>query len=129
MERSMRAVAVGGQQLRVAVRPGDGTRPPLVLATGIGASLEVLQPFVDHLDPAIEVIRFDVPGVGGRPYRGSPTGCPGWPGWSPGSSTSSATSASTCWGSPGVVAWPSSSPCRSATAAGGWSWPPPAPAH
>jgi poly(3-hydroxyalkanoate) depolymerase len=67
MERSMRAVAVGGQQLRVAVRPGDGTRPPLVLATGIGASLEVLQPFVDHLDPAIEVIRFDVPGVGGSP--------------------------------------------------------------
>ena len=67
MERSMRAVAVGGQQLRVAVRPGDGTRPPLVLANGIGASLEVLQPLVDHLDPAIEVIRFDVPGVGGSP--------------------------------------------------------------
>ena len=74
MERSVRAVAVGGQQLRVAVRPGDGTRPPLVLANGIGASLEVLQPFVDHLDPAIEVVRFDVPGVGGSrlprvPYR------------------------------------------------------------
>ena len=63
----MRAVTVGDQQLRVAVRPGDGTRPPLVLANGIGASLEVLQPLVDHLDPAIEVIRFDVPGVGGSP--------------------------------------------------------------
>ena len=67
MQRSMRAVAVGSQLLRVAVRSGDGTRPPLVLANGIGASLEVLQPFVDHLDPAIEVIRFDVPGVGGSP--------------------------------------------------------------
>jgi poly(3-hydroxyalkanoate) depolymerase len=67
MERSMRTVAVGSQQLRVAVRPGDRTRPPLVLANGIGASLELLQPFVDHLDPAIEVIRFDVPGVGGSP--------------------------------------------------------------
>jgi poly(3-hydroxyalkanoate) depolymerase len=67
MERSLRAVAIGGQQLRVAVRSGDGSRPPLVLANGIGASLEVLQPFVDHLDPAIEVVRFDVPGVGGSP--------------------------------------------------------------
>jgi poly(3-hydroxyalkanoate) depolymerase len=67
MERTVRAVAVGSQQLRVAVRPGDATRPPLVLANGIGASLEVLQPFVDHLDPAIEVIRFDPPGVGGSP--------------------------------------------------------------
>ncbi len=34
---------------------------------GIGANLELLQPFVDALDPAIEVIRFDVPGVGGSP--------------------------------------------------------------
>jgi poly(3-hydroxyalkanoate) depolymerase len=67
MERTMRAVAVGGQQLRVAVRPGDGTRPPLVLANGIGASLELLQPFVDALDPSIEVVRFDPPGVGGSP--------------------------------------------------------------
>ncbi len=49
-------------------------QPPLLLINGIGASLELLQPFVDALDPAIEVIRFDVPGVGGsplpaRPYR------------------------------------------------------------
>jgi poly(3-hydroxyalkanoate) depolymerase len=51
----------------VAVRPGDGTRTPLVLANGIGASLELLQPFVDHLDPVIEVVRFDAPGVGGSP--------------------------------------------------------------
>jgi poly(3-hydroxyalkanoate) depolymerase len=65
--RSMRAVAVGGQRLRVAVRPGDGARTPLVLANGIGASLEVLEPFVDALDPSIEVVRFDVPGVGGSP--------------------------------------------------------------
>ena len=67
VERTMRTVAVGGQQLRVAVRPGDGARTPLVLANGIGASLELLQPFVDALDPSIEVVRFDVPGVGGSP--------------------------------------------------------------
>jgi poly(3-hydroxyalkanoate) depolymerase len=34
---------------------------------GIGVNLEVLQPFVDVLDQAIEVIRFDVPGTGGSP--------------------------------------------------------------
>jgi poly(3-hydroxyalkanoate) depolymerase len=34
---------------------------------GIGASLEVLQPFVDALDPRRTVIRFDPPGVGGSP--------------------------------------------------------------
>jgi poly(3-hydroxyalkanoate) depolymerase len=34
---------------------------------GIGARLEVLEPFVNALDPAIGVIRFDVPGVGGSP--------------------------------------------------------------
>jgi poly(3-hydroxyalkanoate) depolymerase len=70
MERSMRAI--GSQQLRVAVRPGDGTRTPLVLANGIGASLELLQPFVDHLDPVIEVVRFDAPGVGGSPLPRTP---------------------------------------------------------
>jgi len=67
-------MVVDGQQLRVAVRPGAGRRLPLLLVNGIGASLELLQPFVDELDPALEVIRFDVPGVGGsplpaRPYR------------------------------------------------------------
>ena len=53
--------------LRIAIRPGDGTRTPLLLMNGIGVNLEVLQPFVDALDPAIEVIRFDVPGTGGSP--------------------------------------------------------------
>ncbi len=77
---SLRTVAVGDQLLRTSVRPGRtaGRGPraavPLLLINGIGASLELLEPFVDKLDPAIEVIRFDVPGVGGsplpaRPYR------------------------------------------------------------
>jgi poly(3-hydroxyalkanoate) depolymerase len=73
-----RTVVVGRTRLRIAVRPGSGTGtgsgPPLLLANGIGASLETFDPFLAALDPAIEVIRFDVPGVGGsplpaRPYR------------------------------------------------------------
>jgi poly(3-hydroxyalkanoate) depolymerase len=38
-----------------------------LLCNGIGASLDLLQPFVDRLDARIEVVRFDVPGVGGSP--------------------------------------------------------------
>jgi poly(3-hydroxyalkanoate) depolymerase len=71
---STRTVVVGRTPLRVAVRPGTRSGPPLLLANGIGASLETWEPFLGVLDPAIEVIRFDVPGVGGspvppRPYR------------------------------------------------------------
>ena len=79
----VRTVAVGGQLVRVAVRqatrpgpndPGEAPRSPLLLINGIGASLELLEPFVAELDQAVEVIRFDPPGVGGsplppRPYR------------------------------------------------------------
>jgi poly(3-hydroxyalkanoate) depolymerase len=64
----VRSVTSGGRTLRVAVRPGtDAGVPPLLLMNGIGASLEVLQPFVDALDARRTVIRFDVPGVGGSP--------------------------------------------------------------
>ncbi len=68
----VRSVAVGGQPLRVAIRHGPNgprypPRPPLLLINGIGASLELLEPFVAELDPAVEVIRFDPPGVGGSP--------------------------------------------------------------
>ena len=60
-------INVAGQRLRVAIRPGNGTRTPLLLMNGIGVNLEVLQSFVDALDPALEIIRFDAPGTGGSP--------------------------------------------------------------
>jgi poly(3-hydroxyalkanoate) depolymerase len=60
-------VRVLGHEVRVAVRPGTAPGPPLVLCNGIGASLDLLQPFVDEVDPRIEVVTFDVPGVGGSP--------------------------------------------------------------
>jgi poly(3-hydroxyalkanoate) depolymerase len=61
-------MTAAGRALRVSVRPGtDDAVPPLLLMNGIGASLEVLQPFVDALSPRRTVIRFDVPGVGGSP--------------------------------------------------------------
>jgi poly(3-hydroxyalkanoate) depolymerase len=58
---------VAGHRLRVAIHPGAPGRRPLVLVNGIGASLELLDPLVDALDPDRPVIRFDVPGIGGSP--------------------------------------------------------------
>src|SRR6201988_2273132 len=63
-----------GQQIRVNVRQGTGV--PLVLCNGIGASLEVLDPLVAHLDPDTAVVRFDVPGSGGSPNSPLPYGFP-----------------------------------------------------
>jgi poly(3-hydroxyalkanoate) depolymerase len=72
----VRSVAVGARVLRVAVRRGrrglrlsatSSPRVPLLLINGIGASLELLEPFVRELDAATDVIRFDPPGVGGSP--------------------------------------------------------------
>jgi poly(3-hydroxyalkanoate) depolymerase len=70
--QTTRSIVVDGQQLRIDVRPGTGGRPPLLVVNGIGASLELLQPFVDAIDPVVEVIRFDAPGVGGSPLPGLP---------------------------------------------------------
>lgn len=68
MNENVLRVSALGQSVRVSVRPGtEPGRPPLVLCNGIGARLELLQPFVDQIDPRIEVVRFDVPGVGESP--------------------------------------------------------------
>jgi poly(3-hydroxyalkanoate) depolymerase len=72
----VRSVAVDGAPIRVHVRRG-GSGIPLVVANGIGASLELLQPFVDALPPDLEVVRFDVPGVGGSPRPSWPYRMPG----------------------------------------------------
>ena len=63
----MRILTIGGRAIRVAVREGTPSRPPLLLCNGIGVSLELFQPFVDALDPQRPVIRFDIPGIGGSP--------------------------------------------------------------
>jgi poly(3-hydroxyalkanoate) depolymerase len=57
---------VGGQMLRVGIRRGDEVRPPLLMFNGIGANIELVEPFLDALD-GLPAIIFDVPGVGGSP--------------------------------------------------------------
>jgi poly(3-hydroxyalkanoate) depolymerase len=68
----IRRVDVGSQALRIAVKRGESATP-LVIFNGIGANLELLEGVASALT-GIEVIAFDVPGVGGsplppRPYR------------------------------------------------------------
>ena len=64
-------ITIKGTPIAVAIRPRDGSGPPLLLINGIGANLEVFDPFLDALDDIggqkIGTIRFDVPGVGGSP--------------------------------------------------------------
>src|SRR5882757_7378757 len=67
-------ISAGGQRIRVNVRHGTGV--PLELCNGIGASLEVLDPLVEQLDPDLTVVRFDVPGTGGSPTSIAPYGFP-----------------------------------------------------
>jgi poly(3-hydroxyalkanoate) depolymerase len=76
-EAHISTIDVGGQRLRVAIQPGRGDGRPLLLLNGIGANLEVLQPFVDALDAGIETIRVDLPGTGGSPTPSIPQRLPG----------------------------------------------------
>jgi poly(3-hydroxyoctanoate) depolymerase len=56
---------IGGQTLRVGIRSGD-PRHPLLVFNGIGASIELVVPFLEALEGP-ELVVFDVPGVGGSP--------------------------------------------------------------
>src|SRR6478609_8560795 len=45
------ALKIGDLELNVDVRPGNGSGRPLLVCNGIGASLHILDPLVDALDP------------------------------------------------------------------------------
>jgi poly(3-hydroxyalkanoate) depolymerase len=62
----IQTIDLDGQLLRVGIRHGNHAAPPLLMFNGIGANLELVEPFVAALDD-VTVIIFDVPGVGGSP--------------------------------------------------------------
>jgi poly(3-hydroxyalkanoate) depolymerase len=66
-----KTINVQGSHVYVAIRPGDGSGPMLLLINGLGANLELFEPFLDALDNVggqkIGTICFDIPGVGGSP--------------------------------------------------------------
>ena len=67
----IRLIDVDGQTLRVGIKHGPKERPPLLLFNGIGANLELAQPFMCALKQTKAII-FDVPGVGGSPLPSLP---------------------------------------------------------
>lgn len=71
---NIKTIKLNGRTLRVAVRTGLPNTVPLMMLNGIGASLELVMPFIQALHPDLEVIAFDIPGIGGSevpdiPYR------------------------------------------------------------
>jgi poly(3-hydroxyalkanoate) depolymerase len=64
-------VRVFDQDLWVAVKPGAKDRPPLLLFNGIGANVELAEPFMSAMSD-VETIVFDIPGVGGSPLPSLP---------------------------------------------------------
>ncbi len=76
-----RTIDLDGQTIRTAVRPGNSQMVPLLIFNGIGANLELVMPFVQALDPELEVIAFDVPGSAAPRHPARPTAFPAWPSW------------------------------------------------
>jgi poly(3-hydroxyalkanoate) depolymerase len=72
----IRSLTIDGQRLRIGIRAGAPRLPPLIVFNGIGASLELIEPFVSAL-PEREVVAFDVPGSGGSPASLLPYRFPG----------------------------------------------------
>jgi poly(3-hydroxyalkanoate) depolymerase len=67
----IQTVDLDGQALRVGIRHGSDVSPPLLIFNGIGANLELVEPFAAALED-VEVIIFDIPGVGGSPVPAAP---------------------------------------------------------
>ena len=63
---AIREVVLDGQRLRVGIQRGDASAPPLMIFNGVGANLELVEPFAAAMR-GTEIVIFDVPGVGGSP--------------------------------------------------------------
>ena len=72
-ELDVRMVRVGDQRLRVGVKHGGAGGPPLIAFNGLGATLEMLGPLARALE-GVEVVLFDVPGMGASPLPRHPYG-------------------------------------------------------
>ncbi len=64
LRTTIRVVEVDGHIIRAGIKAGAG--PPLLIFNGIGANLEVLEPFTQALS-GIETIVVDLPGIGETP--------------------------------------------------------------
>ena len=70
---------IAGLDVRIDRRPADGAtgcRPPLLLCSGLGAGSDMFDPLLGALDPDVDVIRFDSPGIGNAPASPLPLSFP-----------------------------------------------------
>lgn len=56
-------LTLNGLNIRAGIRRGDRSERPLMLMNGVGASLELLEPFIDAME-GTEIIIYDAPGAG-----------------------------------------------------------------
>ena len=63
-----RMVRVLGQDFWVSVKPGAKDRPPLLLFNGIGANVELAEPFMREMGD-VETVVFDIPAWAARLCR------------------------------------------------------------
>ena len=74
-QATIRLVDVDGLRLRASVR---GSGPPLLIITGLGASLDLAEPFERELTArGVQAISFDAPGVGQSTAYRRPRRIPG----------------------------------------------------
>jgi poly(3-hydroxyalkanoate) depolymerase len=66
LDVDLREIEIDGQRLRIGIQSAPAGGTPLLLCNGIGASIEIIEPFIRALN-GIETIAFDAPGVGGSP--------------------------------------------------------------
>lgn len=77
-----RWLRVLGQKFRVLIRHADAEPVrPVVFLNGIGCRADVLDGLIDQLDPTLEVVRVDPPGIGLTPPRPVPYGIPQMAAW------------------------------------------------
>lgn len=70
-------LTVYGHKVRVSIRSAvEPKTNTLLIVNGIATRLDTLDGLVGHLDPSLEVIRFDPPGIGGSGSWGVPYGIP-----------------------------------------------------
>ena len=121
-QRQIRFVEVDGVRLRTSVR---GQGPPLLLITGLGASLDLAEAVRAGADRprGAERSRSTRPGSASRRPTPCRAGCPASPAPSRRCSTPSATTASTCWACRSAGSSPSSWPTRHHGGCGGWCSP------
>ena len=70
-ELHLQWLSVDGLVIRSAIRKGTKGGTPLLLLNGIGASLEMMLPFVDAY-PEPDILLFDAPGAGKSPAPSRP---------------------------------------------------------